>query len=165
MGILVPSGPMGPDTTAAGSDAISGENVFIDGKAFTVNGPATFEPEYVSNIETDVTANTDAITDNCGRTEVRKNGDSNWTISVEGIISDAQLSQFKNVARLSETFTVSSKAYAGPAVTDSATIIEKDEDVYIEFPGGGTDGMAIHFQLQMKEPKSQYGGGVVPNFS
>lgn len=50
-------------------------------------------------------------------------------------------------------------------ITYAATCTEKDDDVSIEFINGGTNGKAIHFHLQLKQPKSKHGGGVVPNFS
>lgn len=142
-----------------------GETITLEGKSFAVSGPATFEPEYVESVEATTSGKTETITDQCGYSEVRKNGDTNWSITAEGIMSDQQLPGFLAVARLAETFTISSQLYAGPMVVDAPTVTQKDEDVTIVFPSGGTKGNAFHWQLQCKEPTSQYGGGVIPNFS
>lgn len=157
------------DPTDEGGDDGGGgggnEPVALHGKPFKVSGPAAFEPSYVSQIELDLSGKSDPITDQCGRTEVRKNGDTNWTLTAEGIMSDAELSGFKSIARVSETLTVTTQLHSGQLIVDTATMTQKEEDVRIEFPNDGTDGIAIHFQLQFKEPASDEGGGVVPNFS
>lgn len=161
--IVVGPGPGG------GGDGVDGgggnESVTLHGKSFKITGAATFEPEYVSNLELDLSAKSESITDQCGRTEIRKNGDTNWTLSAEGIISDAQLGNFKSVARIDDTVTATTIMHSGEMTVDTATLTQREDDVFIEFINGGTDGMAIHFQMQLKQPSSEQGGGVVPNFS
>lgn len=159
--IIVDGAGGGGDT----GDGGGGEQVTLHGKSFKITGAASFEPEYVSDIELDLTAKSESITDQCGHTEVRKNGDTNWTLSVEGIMSDAQLESFKNVARIDETVTATTILHSGEMTVDTATLTQREDDVRIEFLNSGTDGMAIHFQMQLKEPASENGGGIVPNFS
>lgn len=147
--------------------AVSDEIVTIFGPAVVLSGPAELAPPYVSKIELDVKGNTETLTDQCGHTEVRKNGDSNWTFTVEGIISAREVGAFKTLSRTNQVITVTSELYTGIVICDSTIITQKDELNAVEFPGKGYDGneSAFTFQMIFKQPISKGGGGVIPNFS
>lgn len=144
-----------------------GDTQTITGKEFRLSGPATLEPPYVSKIEKETTGKTETLTDQCGHTEVRKNGDSNWSITVEGIISSREKNAFDTLSRTVELLTITSEVYTGLAICENSVITQEDELNAISFPSQGYNGeeSAFSFQLQLKEPQSSSGGGVIPNFS
>lgn len=154
-------------TSGAGESGDSGGMKYVEGKPFKMAGPATLEPPYISTLEKTLSGKTEELTDQCGYTETRKNGDSNWELTVEGIIADRSLQAFDTISRSTDPINVACKIYSGQVLVQDPTITLEDELNAISFPGKGYDGTedAMKFQLQLKEPSSNEGGGVLPNFS
>lgn len=158
-----------PTVTGAGGTPQDVSPRIISGKSFRLSGPATIEPPYISKLELDLSGKTEQLTDQCGRTETRKNGTSNWSLTVEGIISNRELDAFKTLGNSSEPKQASCKLHTGQVIVEEATVTLDDDLNGISFPGQGYDGTedAMEFQLQLKQPSSESSGsgGVIPNFS
>lgn len=140
------------------------EWVDVNGPEFTASGVGgTFEPAYVENVDVQLTGNTDSVTDQCGYTEVYRNGTvTNWTVSAEGIIDDMQLEVLMSLAESDKTVTVATPALGsrgGEYVVKKCSIQHTDDLNKLELPYGANSDTAFRFKIDFASPQSVKTGG------
>lgn len=156
MAIIVPVADLDSD----GGESQPRE-VVVEGHSvvFESNG-ITLEPVYVKSAKTKLNGNAETITDDCGETEVRRNGDTNWNITVDGIITQDQLSTLQSIAAAEEPVFVDAEvlgSQSGQYVVKDCSISHTDELNTIDVPtnDGAASKPAYNFQLQCKAPGSE----------
>lgn len=125
----------------------------LKGSPVTING---WEPYNISKSKVDIEGNVNAITDQCGYTETRKNGDKNINYTVSGTMFESDLSQFYSIARAAEAdvTAVCLASNSGTFKVQDATVENlEDENTGVE-AAGGTPETVLGFQFQFREPKS-----------
>lgn len=147
--------PVIQNTVGGGTTADDPELMEVKGKSVTIEtDDFTLEPSYVESITLEVSGDTEPQKDQCGHTEVKKNGDANWTITMEGIITDENLDELKFLGRMDVSAFLACDVHTGDVIAQDASINWKDDLSYIHVPTrGGIEqvGNAYRFQLQMKE--------------
>lgn len=159
--------PVNVEPFDGGGGGSGGETVPITGPALTLSGPVTVEPPYVKKIDLEISGKSETLTDQCGYTEVRKNGTGNWTVTATGIISSREVGAMRTIGTAPDQISVTSEPFTGRGICDSMNITQTDDLTGISFPGKGYDGSesAFQFQVQIKQSASNQGGGVIPDFS
>lgn len=159
--------PIEIDSGDSGASSAGSGSVTITGPSFKLSGPTTVKPPYVEKIDVEISGKSETLTDQCGYTEVRKNGTGNWTVTANGIISARELSAMRTIGDAPKQIRVTSEPFTGMGVCDSMNITQKDDLTGISFPGKGYSGneSAFQFQVQIRQSASNQGGGVIPNFS
>lgn len=110
------------------------------------------EPAVPQRVEWDDEGEMSSITTVCGETENRRNADKGARMVLEGIITDSQLQDAKEIRR-GDNLTLVSDVHSGPIEVRRVTI-EQNSDL-IEFtPDGGTSDLAYKFQMQFRSPTS-----------
>lgn len=137
-------------------DDAGGERT-IDGAAVTLTaGNIELEPLYVHTVSTNLNTNSNTITDQCGKTEVRTNGDTNWNVDIQGIIKGDNLSDLQSLGQYDSGIRVQAQvlgSQGGTYAVESLEITHDDELNTIESPNEGIVENAYSFQLQLKAPE------------
>lgn len=149
MAIIVPVRDLDSDETR--EVVVEGHSV-----AFEVDG-TVLEPVYVSEAKTNLNANSETLTTDCGDTEVRRNGDTNWNFTCDGIITQDQLSTLQSIATSEDTVFVDAEilgSRSGPYVVKDCSITHSDELNTIDVPtdDGSASKPAYTFQITLKSP-------------
>lgn len=155
MGLLVAAS--GGDGTGTGE---GGNLIHLEGHSFVMSAAGvTFEPTYVTNVDVNLAGNTDAITDQCGRTNVQRNGHTNWNISAEGIVIQRNLSELQLIGEINEDIQVEADVLgdrSGLYTVEDLTISHTDELNTVKIPAdtGPLDVPAYQWQVQLKDPEA-----------
>lgn len=131
---------------------VSGDGLVIEGDDGT-----ELRPAHIKNASTTKNANSEAITNQCGDTEVRKNGDRNWDVTIEGLLTKDQLPSFYTIAN-QNTAEVHAEfledGVVGPLIVDSPTLKWEDETVSFKKVEANETEAAFPFQFMLKEESS-----------
>lgn len=125
----------------------------VPGGSTTING---WEPPIVEKVRVSVEGNAEPQTNQCGQTEVKKNGDGNWTVAVNGIVLEDDLSFLQNIGR-SQKATVNSTALgdqSGEYIVSDLSYEQKAGEVTFQEGGTSQAKLMFPFQIQFKEEKS-----------
>lgn len=122
-------------------------------------GNIDLEPTYVESVSTNLNSNSNTVTDQCGKTEVRTAGDTNWNVDIQGIISQSQLSDMQALGGADGDLRVEAEvlgSQSGVYAVESLEITHKDELNSIEVVSPSStlpSENAYAFQLQLKAPE------------
>lgn len=116
------------------------------------DGP-TFDPAVAQNIEFDHRGIMSSITSVCGETENRRMGNNLPQVTIEGVLTESQLPEAKNLRR-GENITLVSDVYQGEVIVNRM-MIEQTTDLLTYQSQGGEEELAFSFQLQLKEPGTE----------
>lgn len=109
-----------------------------------------FSPAVVQSVEYDHRGQSSSITSVCGETENRRESDEKPDLTVEGIITEDQISDAKSLKR-GEEITLISDVHEGTVFVKRLTI-EQSNDIVRIIPEDGEEQLAFSFQLQLGEP-------------
>jgi len=149
--------PVTLDTGEVTYKEVSGASVSIQNDAKA--SEYVWEPIHVDDIAVDLEGNTEKITIQCGDTEVRKNGDTNWNLEIEGIIKKKNLHLFNRIATAGSVYIsadVLTESETGLYVPEGVTKRQTNdlnsiEEVFDD--GSSKTHKAFPFQLQFKQPE------------
>lgn len=131
----------------------------VEGHTVSISsGGETLEPTYVKKADINLNGNSEAITTNCGRTEVRRNGTTNWNVDVEGIITQTEIETLQNIGETDDPVFVEAEVLgsrSGSYLVEDVSITHTDEINTIEVPtdGGEEEKPCYKFQIQLKSPE------------
>lgn len=109
-----------------------------------------FTPAVVQRVEFDGDPDMSTITTTCGEKENRNESETKADVVVEGVITDSQLQDFKNLDE-GDRITLLSDIHDGEVIIKRMSVEQKAD--LVEFvPDGGESELAFGFQLQLKEP-------------
>lgn len=109
------------------------------------------QPAIVERVEYDHKGQESSLTTVCGETENRREGDEKPDITVEGILTESQLPEAKQLEEGLET-TLVSDVHTGRVYVSRLTI-EQNMDVVEYIPDGSDESeLAFTFQLQFSQP-------------
>lgn len=131
----------------------------VDSPPVNIGG---IEPVFISLVTMDLNGNSNTITDQCGRSEVRRSGNTNWSVQVEGIITDTQLEPLQAVAEADEPVEIQADllgSRSGEYVIEKCTLKHTDSLNGIYIPSYVSAKRAYEFQIQTKDPATESGGG------
>lgn len=111
---------------------------------------ADFDPAVVQRVEYDHTGQSSSITSVCGETENRRESDEKPDMTIEGVLTEDQLETAKSLQE-GEEITLVSDIHQGNVFVKRLTI-EQTPDL-IHYIENGTEQLAFHFQLQLKQPE------------
>lgn len=139
----------------------SGGTRRVEGQAVTLTaGNVELEPTYVQTVSTNLNTNSNTITDQCGKTEVRTNGDTNWNVDIQGIIRASNLTDLQVLGQFDSGIRVEAEvlgSQGGTYAVESLEITHDDELNSLEVPSGteidAAEENAYSFQLQLKAPE------------
>lgn len=109
-----------------------------------------FDPAVVQRLEYDHSGQTSSISSECGETENRRETDEEPAMTIEGVMTEDQLSQAKQLEEGQE-ITIVSDIHQGSVFVKRITI-EQNTDIihaYID----GEEKLAFPFQLQLQQPQ------------
>lgn len=109
-----------------------------------------FTPAVVQRVEFDGDPDMSTITTTCGEKENRQESETKADLVIEGVITDSQLQDFKNLDE-GDRITLLSDIHDSEVIIKRISIEQKAD--LVEFvPDGGESELAFSFQLQLKEP-------------
>lgn len=110
-------------------------------------------PVYTKEVEGTINSNDEDHTTLCGETQVEKNGDRNWRITIQGVVLKQQLERLKTLRPTDEAVRVITGGHTGDVVFDQFTWTQKDEMNQGQFTLNGTEVTEpiFTFQLQTRE--------------
>lgn len=151
MAIIVPVNDLDSDDETR-EVVVEGHSVVIE------SGQTTLEPVYASKVDTNLNGNSDSLKTNCGRTLVRRNGNGNWNCTVDGIITQDQLSDLQTIGTNDAPVIVDAEilgSRSGDFVVKDLSITHTDELNTIDVPtdGGTASKPAYRFNLTLKSPE------------
>lgn len=141
-------------------DSDEPREVVVEGHSVVIeSGDATLEPVWVSEAKTNLNGNSDTMTTNCGDTLVRRQGNNNWNITIDGIITQDQLGTLQTIGVSNAPVQVDAEvlgSQSGEFVVKDLSITHSDELNTIDVPtdDGVKSKPAYNFQLQLKAPGS-----------
>jgi hypothetical protein len=152
---------------AEGGGGNADGQVEISGPPLKISGSGgTLVPSYVDSVNIDLDGNTDVVTDQCGYSEVYRNGTiGNWKVSCEGIIGGNELGTLQALAESDDTCTVSTPVLGsrgGEFVFEKCSIKHTDDLNSLELPYGVDADPAFQFKASLQSPqaaKDSGGGG------
>lgn len=110
-----------------------------------------FDPAVTERVEYDHRGQTSSVTTVCGETENRRESDQQPDITAEGVVTQDQLQELKDLKR-GQTITVISDIHSGQVLVKRVTI-EQSSDVVSYIPDGSDEEeLAFSFQLQLGQP-------------
>jgi hypothetical protein len=114
------------------------------------NDEAEITPAVVQRVEFDGDPDMSTITTVCGEKENRQSSEKKADLTVEGVITESQLSDMKTIDE-GDSITLLSDIHDARVIVNRISIEQKTD--LVEFvPDGGTPELAFAFQLQLKEP-------------
>lgn len=111
-----------------------------------------FEPAVVQRIEYDNEGQMSQVTSLCGESENRRSGENMPKMTVEGILTEDQLSNAKAL-QAGDEITMVSDLYTGPVIVRRLTISQSADLLTFRKSGNSTEKTAFNFQLQVKQPE------------
>ena len=116
-------------------------------------GVGEIQPEAVTKLEAELHGNTYTDTDLCGNTQTGKNGDSNYRITMEGVILKSTLEKMGKVPWSDKSVELVSDVHSGDVVFDIFTFSQESDGDHGRFTYEGVevDQPIFSFQLQTKE--------------
>lgn len=118
--------------------------------SIVVEGGNDFDPAVVQRIEYDDAGQMSTISTVCGETENRRETSDKPDITLEGIVTESQLPDLKNISN-GDRITLLSDIEDGDVIVRRVTV-EQTADLVEFVPDGGTAELAFSFQLQLQEP-------------
>jgi hypothetical protein len=116
-----------------------------------VEDGANFDPAVTQRVEYDHRGQTSSITTVCGETENRRESDEQPDITAEGVVTQSQLQDLKDLKR-GQQITVISDIHSGQVLVKRVTI-EQSSDIVSYIPDGSDEEeLAFSFQLQLGQP-------------
>lgn len=109
-----------------------------------------FSPAVVERVEYDHTGQTSSITSVCGETENRRESDEKPDLTLEGVITEDQLTEAKRLKE-GEEITLISDVHQGPVYIKRLTI-EQSSDLVSFIGDDGEEKLAFSFSLQLGDP-------------
>jgi hypothetical protein len=110
-----------------------------------------FEPAVTQRVEYDHRGQTSSVTTVCGETENRRESDEQPDITAEGVVTQDQLQDLKDLKR-GQQITVISDIHSGQVLVKRVTI-EQSSDIVSYIPDGSDEEeLAFSFQLQLGQP-------------
>lgn len=113
------------------------------------------EPALTREIEITLSETVSSVMDQCGKTENRQEGNTNWQITVDGICTDSsragnlRLERLKTIGR-GDQLRLRSAIHSGPVIVREITITQTNDLKTLDIGSG--DETAFEFQLQLREP-------------
>jgi hypothetical protein len=129
------------------------EREIISQKAsFDPSDRQEFEPAVVQRIEYDNEGQMSQITSLCGESENRRSGENLPKMTIEGILTDDQLTEAKALQQ-GEEIDMVSDIYTGPVEVRRLTIEQSEQLLTFRPSGSDQEKTAFTFQLQVKQPE------------
>lgn len=94
----------------------------------------------------------------CGETVQTQNGDQNWRVVIEGILSKPQLVNLNRMRDQERVEVVTEEFGRMNVAFDNLQITRADDDAWGEIEG--VEGPILQFQLQTKEDSDSEGEGI-----
>lgn len=136
------------------------EEVEVDGKDLSVEfGNIELQPTLVKEVTTDIEGNTNDITNQCGDTEVRKDGNTPWSLTAKGTIIEEELADLQSLGEFDEDVTATAPVLGDRSgtfiVPEGGVTIKDTHDVnFLRLRQGGDKHRAFEFRLELKQPES-----------
>lgn len=149
-----------------GNSTITTQDVFqTDDVTFKING-VNFQAAVILDMEMELDGDFSSISDQCGRTENRRRGDSGWTLTIDGIVTPEEpntvlrsnetpanlsLARLKEIGSAAQ-LEVNSLLTGKDTLYEVKNIVIKQSNDLIDIDVGDGPQDAIQFQLQLKQP-------------
>jgi hypothetical protein len=117
------------------------------------DGISEFSPSVVQDIEYDHKGSTSSITTVCGETENRRNADELPDLTIEGVITEPEIPDIKNLKN-GEQITFISDIHSGDVYVKRVTI-NQSTDILSFVDDSGNEELAFAFQLQLGQPDGE----------
>ena len=110
-------------------------------------------PEATTKLNAEIHGNTTTHTDLCGTSQTETNGDTNYRITIEGVILKSTLEDLKDMQPTDEPVKLVSDIYTGEVVFDVFTVTQESDGDHGRFTYEGVevDQPVFTFQLQTKQ--------------
>lgn len=113
--------------------------------------------QFVDELELDVEGKTHVMTDMCGDSEARKNGDNNWTMNIEGVAPLSKIDKLKTLGRSGDVWMIQSNIHNMNGVFKNMTITDIDSEVtidYVDKDGNLQNDFIVSYHGKIKESSS-----------
>ena len=130
----------------------------VDSPPVTIGG---MKPVYIEQVDMDLNGNNNTITDQCGHTEVRRSGNKNWNVAVQGLVTDTQLETLQLIAEGDNEVEVQADllgSRSGKYVVDKCAIKHTD-DINTWMDSVSQAEQAYSFNIQFKAPGTEGNSG------
>lgn len=133
----------------------------VDESSLTIDmGDTQIQPTVVESVDADIEGNTDEITNQCGDTEIRKDGNTPWSVIAKGTITEDELSLMHQLGEREDSVTVSAPVLGDRSgefiVPEGGLTLSDTNDVNFLRERGSDDRLpAFDFRLELKQPESQ----------
>jgi hypothetical protein len=140
-------------------ERVSADTVGVELSTQTVQ---SFEPAVAQEVEVNRAGEVSTITTDCGRTETTREGDLNFEVTINGIITDEQLSDYAFIIAGGETvdLTCDVRPANGLYVVREGNIAQTNERAYL-IDSSQTDlqteaarQLAFGFEIQLRDPNA-----------
>jgi hypothetical protein len=113
----------------------------------------------VDKLDLEIEGNMNTMTSMCGTTEARKNGNTNWKITFEGLAPLSKKDELKTLAASGDRWLIKTQIHEGNFYFDKLTITdiseEREIEIYDENGNLQYDEYAISFQGTLVENQTQ----------
>lgn len=129
---------------------IDKERILSKDATLRTDNVGDISPAVTQMVEYDHSGQTSSVSSTCGETENRRESDQKPDMTIEGILVNDQLEDFKALKEGQE-ITLVSDVHQGKVFVKRLTISQEAELIsYIE---NGEEQLAFSFQLQLKQPE------------